>query len=173
MKRIGHDLALALPGWRFLVSIVCFVKLADCGLASTNASIPYSVRIWQADDGLPQNSVYAIAQTADGYLWVGTREGLTRFDGVRFTLVDDPAAPELRHGWITALCTARDGSLWIACDGSGVTHLQNGTFSHFSEADGLPSNQTRCLSEASDGSLWIGSEAGVTRFREGKFKTFS
>jgi hypothetical protein len=104
MKRIGHDLVLALPGM-LLVSIACFVKLADCapsfvksttegGLVSTNASIPYSVRIWQADDGLPQNSVHAIAQTADGYLWVGTHEGLTRFNGIRFTLVDDPAAPE-------------------------------------------------------------------------------
>src|SRR2546427_8144483 len=159
MKRIGHDLLLAMPGWMLLVSLLCFLEMGfsapsfvksttEGGPGSTKAAIPYSVRIWQADDGLPQNSVYAIAQTPDGYLWVGTHEGLTRFDGVRFTLVDDPVAPELKHGWITALCAGSDGSLWIACDGSGVTRLKDGVFSRFSEVNGLPSNQTRCLFEA-------------------------
>ena len=77
---------------------------------------------------MPQNSVFAITQTTDGYLWAGTREGLARFDGLRFTVVDDKAAPHLRHGWITALCAARDGSLWIACDGVGVTRLKEGVW---------------------------------------------
>src|SRR5437899_6718047 len=74
---------------------------------------PYNVRVWQTEEGLPQNSVYALVQTPDDYIWVGTREGLARFDGVRFTLPDEKAAPELRHGWIYALCLARDGTLWI------------------------------------------------------------
>jgi ligand-binding sensor domain-containing protein len=85
---------------------------------------------------------------------------------VRFTIVDEKAAPELKRGWITALCAARDGSLWIACDGSGVTRLKNGTYLRISEANGLPSNQTRCLLEGKDGSIWIGSEGGLTRFQE-------
>src|SRR5436190_8147087 len=88
-------------------------------LEATNAPTVYSVRLWQIEDGLPQNSVWAMAQTLDDYLWVGTREGLARFDGVRFTLPDEKAAPELRHGWIMALCAARDGSLWVGVDGAG------------------------------------------------------
>src|SRR5213593_446896 len=120
MMRIFALRASAFPGRALVLSLVWFSQAHLSAPASTNGVIPYSVRIWQADDGLPQNSVYAIAQTPDGYLWVGTHEGLTRFDGVRFTLVDDPAAPELKHGWITALCAGSDGSLWIACDGSGV-----------------------------------------------------
>ena len=107
------------------------------------------------------------------YLWVGTHEVLARFDGVRFTIVDETVAPELRRGWITALCVASDGSLWAACDGIGVTQLKKGKAVRYSEVDGLPSNQTRCLLESSDGSIWIGSEAGVTRFKDGKFTTLT
>src|SRR5262245_50219122 len=177
MMRICARRALPLSGWALVLPLV-WLSQSDFSApkalaASTNGVIRYSVRIWQADDGLPQNSVYAIAQTDDGYLWVGTHEGLARFDGVRFTTVDDPKAPELKHGWITALCAGRDGSLWIACDGSGVTRLKNGTFSHFSDADGLPSNQVRCLLDTKDGSLWIGSEAGVTHYKDGRFTSFS
>jgi ligand-binding sensor domain-containing protein/two-component sensor histidine kinase len=134
---------------------------------------PYNVRIWQTEDGLPQNSVYALIQTPDDYLWVGTHEGLARFDGVRFTLPDDKAAPELRHAWITALCLGRDGTLWIGVDGFGVTRYKNGKYSRLSEADGLLSNQVRCLLEGRDGSIWIGSEGGVTRYRDGKLSSFT
>ncbi len=135
--------------------------------------MPYGFRAWQADDGLPQNSVHAIAQTREGYLWVGTQEGLVRFDGVRFATLGENAPPELKQGSITALCTDRDGSLWIGCDGYGVAHLKDGKFTHFSEADGLLNDQVRCLLEARDGVLWIGSEGGVTRYRDGRFKSFT
>src|SRR5437868_10888726 len=166
MNRTGHELALALPRAILLLLWPWLFAPILCVSASSNGIIPYSVRIWQADDGLPQNSVYAIAQTADGYLWVGTHEGLTRFNGIRFTLVDDATVPELKRGWITALAAGSDGSLWIACDGAGVIHLKNGVFSRLSETNGLPSNQPRCLMEARDGSLWIGTEtAGVTCYK--------
>src|SRR5881275_1503767 len=98
----------------------CILLLFLCAQAGQAAGVNrvthYNLRIWQTDDGLPQNSVYAIAQTADGYLWVGSHEGLARFDGIKFTIFDFPRAPELRRGWITALCAARDGSLWIGCE---------------------------------------------------------
>ena len=48
----------------------------------------YTHQAWRTDEGLPQNSIQAIAQTADGYLWLGTQEGLVRLDGVRFTVFD-------------------------------------------------------------------------------------
>jgi ligand-binding sensor domain-containing protein/signal transduction histidine kinase len=168
-----HDFVLALYRWVLMLALLVFGPTNLFGRAESQGVLPYGVHSWQTDDGLPQNSVYAISQTADGYLWVGTHEGLARFDGVRFLSVDDKAAPELRHGFITALCATRDGSLWIACDGSGLTRLKAGGFTHFTEADGLPSNQTRCLLEGKDGSLWIGSEAGLTRYRDGKFNSYA
>src|ERR1035438_692049 len=107
------------------VSLSCF-GLVVSGVAATNVITTYGVRTWQTDDGLPQNSVYSIAQTGDGYIWVGTGDGLARFDGVRFTVLDEKAPPELQHGSITALCADRDGSLWIGCDGYGVAHWKEG-----------------------------------------------
>src|SRR2546429_9168820 len=73
------------------------------GQGATNTPTPYRVRVWQTDDGLPQNSVHAIAQTREGYLWVGTREGLARFEGVQFTLLDENAGPEPKNAPITAI----------------------------------------------------------------------
>jgi len=148
--------------------------LALCAAAgATNIITSYSVRTWQTDDGLPQNSVYSIAQTGGGYLWVGTGEGLARFDGMQFTGLGEKAPPELQHGLITALCTDRDGSLWIGCDGYGVVHFKDGVYTRFSEADSLVSNHIRCLLLGADGTLWIGSEGGLTRYKEERFKNFA
>jgi ligand-binding sensor domain-containing protein/two-component sensor histidine kinase len=142
-------------------------------VAGTNGVLPYSVRVWQTDEGLPHNSVTALAQSRDGYLWVGTQQGLARFDGLHFTPVDEPSAPELKHGSITALCAGRDGSLWIGCAGKGVIRLQAGKFSYLTEAEGLPSAAVSCLLEDHEGSLWIGTEGGLTRYRLGKLTIFT
>ena len=72
--------------------------------SSSHSAERYRVRNWQADEGLPQNSVWAITQTPDGYLWIGTQQGLVRFDGVRFLPIDESAPTELRRGFIPALC---------------------------------------------------------------------
>ncbi len=165
-----------MAGWAVRLSLAA--GAAWCATASpvtdsTNVTASYSVRTWQTDEGLPQNSVQAIAQTADGYLWVGTREGLARFDGVRFVALDEKAPQELRHGSITTLCASGDGSLWIGCEGYGLARWKEGSLTRFSEADGLVSNQIRCLLESGDGTLWIGSEGGLTRYRNGKFSNFT
>ena len=159
--------------WRRRLVLLALAAFFSAQLSSlhgaTNTFPRYNVRVWQIDDGLPQNSVWAITQTKDGYLWIGTQQGLVRSDGIRFVTLDSKAAPELKHGYISALCTARDGSLWIGCSGSGLFRIRDGQFSRFSEADGLPTNHLNCILEAGDGTLWIGSDYGLKRFREGKF----
>ena len=116
------------------------------------------------DDGLPHYTVTAIAQTRDGYLWIGTKDGLACFDGVRFTPFDFNLSEEA----ITALCEGSDGSLWIGTDGAGVFRLQQGKLSRFSEADGLRDNHIRALLQTRDGSLWIGSNGGINISKGGK-----
>ena len=88
----------------------------------------YSTRTWQTDEGLPDNVVEAITQTQDGYLWVGTRAGLARFDGMSFTCFDTNNTPALRNSSITALCRDREGKLWIGTDGGGVACLAGRSF---------------------------------------------
>jgi ligand-binding sensor domain-containing protein/signal transduction histidine kinase len=173
MKTISHHFIVVLHHLRLMLLLLLLWRPDGSLQASTNAVPPYGIRAWQTDDGLPQNSVHAITQTLEGYLWVGTREGLVRFDGVRFAALGEEAPRELKHGWITALCASRDGSLWIGCDGYGVARLKEGKFTRFSEADGLLSNQIRCLLEGRDGALWIGSEGGVTRYQDGRFSNFT
>jgi len=63
----------------------------------------YIVHSWTSEDGLPQNTVTAVVQTADGYLWLGTEEGLARFDGVSFTIFDLSNTPEIKNNVIASL----------------------------------------------------------------------
>jgi ligand-binding sensor domain-containing protein len=87
----------------------------------------YRHEVWQIEQGLPQNSVQAIRQTRDGYLWLGTQEGLARFDGVRFTVFEKRNTPEFKHNNVHSLVEGRDGSLWIGTNG-GLLRLKDGKF---------------------------------------------
>lgn len=171
--RLSTARRYAAPARLWLRLIVVVLSLAGVAGGATTETARYNVRSWQTDEGLPQNSVHALAQTPDGYLWVGTHEGLARFDGVRFTVLDTPAAPYLKQSGIVALCTGADGSLWIASENNGLTRLRQGVFTQFTEADGLPGSQVQCLLEGGDGSLWIGGDTGLARFKDGKLTRFS
>ncbi len=69
--------------------------------------------VWLTENGLPQNTVHSIAQTRDGYIWIGTEAGLARFDGVKFTIFDKQNTPQLKSNYIRALLADRQGALWI------------------------------------------------------------
>jgi diguanylate cyclase (GGDEF)-like protein len=77
--------------------------------------------VWDVDDGLPQSSVNALAQTPDGYLWVGTYDGLARFDGFRFEVFRPSGWPGLGSGAIRALYVDGAGKLWIGTGGGGLS----------------------------------------------------
>lgn len=77
--------------WIFAVAGLLFCGFLPDNSAASGAH--YSVKTWTTEDGLPQNSVIAMTQTRDGYLWLGTLRGLARFDGVRFTVFDEDNTP--------------------------------------------------------------------------------
>lgn len=106
------------------------------------------------------NSVLAIAQTPDGYLWLGTEAGLIRFDGIGFTVFDKRNTPALLSNEVKALLVGNDGALWIGTHGGGVTRLRHGRFKTFSSRDGLSSNSVLTLFEDSEHNLWIGTDGG-------------
>ncbi|MGA8529450.1 MAG: two-component regulator propeller domain-containing protein, partial [Acidobacteriaceae bacterium] len=101
----------------FLVMAAPFAQ----ALNPTKAITQYMQTSWTSESGLPQNSVQAIAQTRDGYLWFGTQEGLTRFDGVHFVTYTRHNASGLTSSNIQALTASLDGSLWVGTD-SGLSH---------------------------------------------------
>ena len=130
-------------------------------------------RSWQVDEGLPDNVVQAITQTTDGFLWVGTREGLARFDGTQFVCYNTRNTPALKNSSITALCAGKDGSLWIGTDGGGLIRLNSGVFTQFARTNGLAGDEVRVIYESKDGSLWVGTTTGMSCYRNRKFRTYT
>ncbi|MEW5981158.1 MAG: two-component regulator propeller domain-containing protein [Acidobacteriota bacterium] len=129
----------------------------------------YHQRNWQAESGLPQHSVQAIAQTPDGYLWLGTQEGLVRFDGARFVVHDKSNTPAIHRNAVYSLIVALDGALWVGTS-AGLLRYRDGTFTRYGRTEGLPDENVRSLFEAQDGTLWIGTMgSGVVGFRSGRF----
>src|SRR5688572_25913094 len=109
-----HLRRLLLPSFAaafFSASILAVppAKALDPGKALTQ----YGLDTYRTTQGLPQNSVLALAQTRDGYLWLATYEGLVRFDGVLFTVFDKQNTPEISASWITALADDTKGGLWV------------------------------------------------------------
>ena len=105
-----------LLGWFALT----FAMVAAGFFPALAAPPNYFTRTWQVEQGLPQNKVTAVMQTRDGYLWLGTYNGLARFDGVRFTVFNDNNTPELRSSRITSLFETADGTLWIGTESGDV-----------------------------------------------------
>jgi|GEM_PF-621083 len=123
----------------------------------------YLHRSWTSDEGLPQNSVQAIAQTADGYLWLGTQEGLVRYDGSSFEVFDSARAPELRADNVMSLLASRDGSLWIGTEGGGLVRYRDGDFTPLPLLEAPSQKVVRSLFEDERGAIWAGTSGGLTR----------
>lgn len=124
------------------------------------------LRIWQAQQGLPRAAIQSICQTHEGYLWLGTQEGLYRFDGVRFVTIEGSGFPVLRRTSICALCEDQQHRLWIATDNLGLYCWQNGELREFDATKQLPSSHVNCLLLDRAGDLWIGTDQGLARWRQ-------
>ena len=111
----------------------------------------------------------ALAQTRDGYLWIGSDDGVARFDGVRF--VSFGLREGLRSGPVRTLFEDSHGTLWIGTAGSGLTRWQEGQFTTFTTRDGLPADSITALGEDSEGRLWVGTEAGLAVWQNGRLAT--
>jgi diguanylate cyclase (GGDEF)-like protein len=139
-------------------------------LDPAKAMTQYVHEVWGTGDGLPQNTITAIVQTRDGYLWLGTREGLVRFDGVRFTVFDTQSTPELGHNFVLCLTEDREGRLWVGSAGGGLARFEHGRFTRFSVEQGLGSEQVSSIFEDRRGRIWVGTDGGgLARLEAGQF----
>lgn len=153
------------------VFLVLFCRASLVGLDPHKLLTQYSRSVWNQEHGLPQDTVHRITQTSDGYLWIGTAEGLARFDGYEFVFFDQERAG-LPSNSITALAASRDGSLWIGTP-SGLVQHRGGRFKTFTTRDGLPDNAISALYEGEDGSLWIAAGLFLSRYTSGAFTTYA
>jgi ligand-binding sensor domain-containing protein/signal transduction histidine kinase len=135
-----------------------------------NGEPVFTFRAWQSEQGLPQDRVRALAQTSDGYIWVGTDDGVARFDGARFVPFGLPEG--LPNGPVRTLFGDSHGSLWIGSVGDGLMCWQAGHLSTFTMANGLPSDSVGAIAEDNDGRIWIGTDAGLALWQDGHLAKF-
>jgi ligand-binding sensor domain-containing protein/signal transduction histidine kinase len=154
------------------MALVCFGATPADALDQARTLTQYVHRIWQVQQGLPQASIYAILQTADGRLWLGTQKGLVTFDGVRFTTVN-AAGVALGDMWVTALLEDRRHALWIGTDESGIVRLDRGMPTRYTVRDGLPSDTVQCVFEDREGRVWVCTSAGLARWNGQTFEPFA
>jgi signal transduction histidine kinase/ligand-binding sensor domain-containing protein len=140
-------------------------------LNPSRALSQYTRTVWTQEHGLPQDTVRAITQTKDGYLWLGTDEGLAQFDGYDFVVFNKENGA-LPSNSVAALWAAQDGSLWIGTLG-GLTRYSNGKFTTFTMKDGLSDNSVNSITQDPSGAIWVVAGVYVNRFQNGKFTNYS
>jgi signal transduction histidine kinase/ligand-binding sensor domain-containing protein/CheY-like chemotaxis protein len=152
-------------GLRQLHLWLALLLIAPAAGALTPAKAPsqYVFNSWQIVDGLPQNSPLSLAQTRDGYLWIGTQEGLARFDGARFTVFDRRNTPAIKSNLILTLRADAQGRLWVGT-GAGATVLERGAFRNPAGDPRLGTTSVYSIIEDRSGGILFATEAGLFRF---------
>ena len=145
------------PSLRWAVCIWLFFSVVckgSFGLGSDRTIAQFMHTAWGQKEGAP-SGVLALAQTTDGYLWLGCVDGLYRFDGVSFEL--------RRTGTAYALLALPNGDLWIGLK-AGVVRLRDGQMTTYSVSDGVPPGVVASFAKDGEGVLWMASNAGLARW---------
>lgn len=123
---------------------------------------------WTKRDGAP-GTVEALAQTPDGFLWLGAGTGLFRFDGIRFELFEPPPHQALPSTNVSALCATPDSGLWVGYRFGGVSLIQRDTIRSYGERDGVPRGTVLSIVQDSAGTTWVGTTTGLASLKEGRW----
>ena len=124
----------------------------------------YVASVWKQSEDLPNNSLKTLLQTRNGYLWVGTKKELTRFNGTKFLTYSARTPGQLAESEVRALVEGPGGSLYIGTMGGGLSILKDGEFTTLRKKDGLAHDIVRTLCRGDDGSIWIGTDGGLNGF---------
>jgi signal transduction histidine kinase/ligand-binding sensor domain-containing protein len=125
---------------------------------------------WTVREGAPA-AVEALAQTADGFLWLGSGTGLIRFDGVRFELYEPPADQSMPSTNVSALAATRDSGLWVGYRFGGVSLIRRDTIHSYGERDGLPLGSVVTVVEDAEGTTWVGTTSALARLEGERWRT--
>jgi len=151
-------------------TLAAFVCVASSARLSADTPVPdYVLSAWATEKGQP-GDVFAIAQDVDGFLWLGTPNGLIRFDGTRFTpWTPSTPANALPNGPVHAIVGAADGSLWVGFGGGGgVVRIYRGTVFQHARTDGAPPGVNAMIQDR-QGAIWVGTRSGLFRFAGGRW----
>jgi len=156
-----------------ILAAVCLVAGAASELSALDrrrAASQYVVASWGATV-LRSNSVHAVLQARDGYVWLGTSNGLLRYDGTRFVAFDAVENPGVGDGGVTTLAEGPDGTLYIGTTSGTVSEYKSGQFREIALSRGV--GRVYSLMVAEDGALWIGRLGHpITRWLRGQSLSF-
>lgn len=153
-----------------LVLVLLALSQESYALDPARTLTQYVHRTWQVQQGLPQAWIYSIVQTHDGYLWLGTQTGLVKFDGVRFTTVDEMDGVPSANMWVTHLVEDDRHALWIGTTQAGLIRLQDGIATRYSQREGLPPGPIQCLFKDRQDHVWACTPAGLAELAQGKVR---
>jgi signal transduction histidine kinase/ligand-binding sensor domain-containing protein len=149
-----------------VLSLFCAAAIFSCAWLADDRLVAapatnYFTRLWQTEDGLPQNSVSAIIQSKDGYLWLGTYSGLARFDGVRFICFNKTSEPKLNRTRITSLFEDSDGAIWMGNETGEVARYRHGGFDEPELPAGWERKSIYAISADETGAIWLINTDGI------------
>lgn len=150
----------------FLICLFISMVAHASGIVRDANGHDYARHLYGIANGLPEQTVQAFTQTQDHYLWIGTTGGLARFDGQHFTVFDRENTAAFEENSVFCLLTARDGTLWIGTEGSGLLRYRDGIFTRIDQRNGLTDMFVRALAQDAEGNLWVGTNNGIFRLNE-------
>ena len=126
----------------------------------TPKSAEFAIETWRTDNGLPQNTITAVLQTRQGYIWAGTYNGIAQFDGLRFTIFDSSHSSGLTNSRVTSLHEDSRGDVWIGHDTGEVSQHSNGIFRNITMAAAWSRIPIKDFAEDERGDLWALNQLG-------------
>jgi len=169
MLRVGNKIVWVL----LFIYLAVINQVTGQYLEPTRGLTQYGLDVWNVDDGLPSNSILRLLQTKEGYLWIGTFNGLARFDGVNFSYLVDSEGVEMKGNGVWAMAEDTAGVLWVGTNGGGLVKVLNGKLKSYGIADGLLSGIIRSLLIDKQGRLWIGTGSGLCLMEADKINPYS
>jgi signal transduction histidine kinase/ligand-binding sensor domain-containing protein len=154
-------------GWLFILGLLLCVSVN--GLDRQRTISQYYHTAWTVKDGSP-SQIRALAQTNDGYLWLGTSTGLYRFDGVLFDKYVPPSGSSFPAENIYCLLATPDGGLWIGFWYGGISFLKDGKLINYGQTEGLPPGRIQSLTRDDDGIIWAATAGGLARLEDSRWQ---
>ncbi|HEY6952755.1 MAG TPA: two-component regulator propeller domain-containing protein, partial [Bacteroidota bacterium] len=149
----------------FILAIACALVFAP------SLSAQYTIKQWNVEDGLPQSTVRCITQTHDGYLWIGTWNGLARFDGVHMTVFNAATTPDFNPS-VSFIHEDQERRLWIGTDGGGLFQYRDGSLERVDTSSGISASIISAMGEDRAGRMWFGTDNGIFVLTGSRFLHF-
>ncbi|MDR1989357.1 MAG: histidine kinase, partial [Acidobacteriaceae bacterium] len=162
---MSRRLLLALVGVAGLLTFTSAARAVDLH----DVLIDYTMTSWNRKDGLT-GPIWAIEQDTDGFLWLGTEEGLVRFDGVRFVPWETLNGSQLPHSAVRALHIAHDGSLWVGFAAGGVARIQGKNVQLVSQINDTDTGLVTAIVEDHHEGIWVAGSGGLFLFNENRWE---